>query len=121
MLREEESFLSGDWNGGTEVSSLLVLPVSPSKGRELADRVEIWLSSLGLRGATSDETSEAYHQNIVGVEAWKLNLVSKTFTRIDDFELKLSRASLVPVAHPNQVYDLFTNKRGAVEAKKYGI
>lgn len=121
MLNEKDSFHLGDWQGDTEIDNLLLLPNSPHLGRKLADKVEMWLSSLGMKGATCEETSEQYHQNIVGIDAWSLDLKKKSFTRIDDFEVRHSRTLLVPIAHPDQIYNLFIKKSGSIEAKKYNI
>ena len=121
ILELDSSFTDGNWDGNTEDNVVILEANDPQKGREVSTSIETWLNSLGLRGATAEE-SEIYHQNLVGIEGWKIDFINRTYTRLDDFAIKwLTNDEMARIATPSQVHKMFTMNIGAIKAKRYGV
>jgi len=130
------SFSEGNWSGGRLPDQLIIQPIDPVEGRALAETLENWFSSHGLRGSTGPDSSDTAHQNLVGIEGWMLDFVKGEFTRLDDFTLRWNASGLasalknrerissppetVKVASLTQLREALSRK-GELHGKRFGL
>lgn len=113
------------WDGDGADNAVLLESIDPQSGREIAKKLEDWLDSLGLKGATAQQ-SEMYHQNLVGIEGWRIDFTKRTYTRLDSFDMKWLKfhpnaEANLGVATPSQVYEIFTKRLSTIKAKQFGV
>ena len=109
------------WNwDGSDKDIFAIKPISPEKGMLLANEVESFMNEYGIRGATNSSTSPQYHQNIVGIDGWIVDLKKQTYTRVDGLELRLA-ATHVPILSFNQIKSFFIKQPGTIIGKIYGV
>jgi hypothetical protein len=119
----EEVFTESNWDGKDLPDRLVMKASNPSAGLDHADALESWLAQQGLVGVTGEETSEQFHQNLVGVEGWLVDFQERTFTRLDDFNVRwltvpvTAKTRLVRVASYQQLNEVFMHRHGSVVGK----
>lgn len=88
-----------------------------------ASNYESQLDYLGFcMGLTSESTSQPYHQNIVGVEGWLVNLVNKEYTRLDQFEINwLNSNKGYPKLSFNDLGNFVSDLPGQAQGIQFGI
>ena len=120
-----------NWDGNLEGHDSLLLEAKEAIKGPLLSAIESHLDSLGLHGTTGPDTAENYHVNIVGVEGWEVDLVSLTYTRLDDFGIRWKKfGSTAPRNSPHkkvhsvslaQLDQIFDQRKGSIFAKRYNI
>ena len=115
-------FESCDWFNDPSVK-ILVLDNLEAVNVLEAPIYESQLDNMGFyMGLTSDSTSQPYHQNIVGVEGWLVNLMSKEYTRIDRFEINwLNREKGYPKVKFDELATFMKELPGQAYGKSFGL
>lgn len=67
------------------------------------------------------DTSEVYHQNLVGIEGWGIDVVNRTFGRFDNFAIKWFKDGGAQTLNFSQLNDLLTNRQGTIDGLRYNI
>lgn len=67
------------------------------------------------------QTSEVYHQNLVGIEGWGIDVINKTFGRFDNFAIKWFKDGGAQTLNFSQLNDLLENRHGTIEGLRYNI
>ena len=99
----------------------LLEPNSPYRGKKFCEELERHLEEMGIKGATySGLTAEPYHTVLVGIDAWLVDLKEKTFTRLDETQLKIQRKK-TPKISLESLDRIFNEARGSIEGKRYGV
>ena len=127
MKKLLETFTRTNWDGLDLPDRLILAADSPTSGLEVAEELESFLCSQKFKSRVTEETSEAFHQNIVGIEGWLLDFTQHTFTRLDDFNIRwltvpvTAKTHLVRIASFEQALELFTHRHGSVVGKKFNV
>ena len=115
-------FESCDWYNDPSVKILLLDNMEAVNVLE-APIYESQLDNMGFyMGLTSDSTSQAYHQNIVGIEGWLVNLMSKEYTRVDRFEINwLNKERGYPKVKFDELTTFMNELPGQAHGKSFGL
>lgn len=115
-------FESCDWYNDPSVK-VVILQNEEAVSMLEASNYESKLDYMGFcMGLTSESTSQPYHQNIVGVEGWLVNLVNKEYTRLDQFEINwLNGNKGYPKLSFNDLGNFMSNLPGQAQGIQFGI